>query len=363
MSDVVEMEQNMVAHPTGTPVGAAPAQRPWQGVEWSRFVLVGVFVVVFILFASLLGKEFTSSTNIANMLSSQAPLVVVVMALMCPLISNELDLSVAANAGLSQMLVGILTEQDHLGVGMMVIVVLGTGAVIGAINGALALSGLDVIIVTLGMSTILTGVEYWISQDNIVANLPNSLEQYVLNVRFLDVPMEFYYALAICAAMWWLVEHTPFGLRLLFVGRSLDVARYVGIKVNPIRFVSLVIAGVLASGAGILYAGNIGSSNPSAGPELLLPAFACSFLGATCFRMGRINPRGAIVAVYMLVMLSTGAQMLGAPSYVEDLVYGIALIVALMLTRLSLKHFARLAMKRPFGWLRRSNTQEPTVGQ
>lgn len=119
-----------------------------------------------------------------------------------------------------------------------------------------------------------------------------------MGIRFLGVPLGFYYALAAAVAMWYVFDYTPYGRRLLFVGRGREVARLNGIAVERVRVGALVTSGVLASAAGILYAGVIGSADPFSGLSYLLPAFAAAFLGATTIQPGRFNPWGTIVAVF-----------------------------------------------------------------
>jgi ribose transport system permease protein len=151
----------------------------------------------------------------------------------------------------------------------------------------------------------------------------------------LGIPLSFYYGLALCVGVWYVLEHRPVGRRLLFVGRGRSVARLSGVRVARIRFGALVASAALAGLAGVLYAGTIGGADPSSGATFLLPAFAAAFLGATSIVPGRFNPWGAFVAVYFLVTGVTGLQLLGADSYVQQLFYGGALILAVALSRVA----------------------------
>jgi ribose transport system permease protein len=126
------------------------------------------------------------------------------------------------------------------------------------------------------------------------------------------------------------------GRRLLVVGRGREVARLSGIRVGAVRWGSLIASAGIAAIAGILYAGTSGAASPTSGLELLLPAFAAAFLGATAISPGRFNAWGTVVAVYFLVTGITGLQLLGAESYIQNLFYGAALIFAV-----TLSHFVR----------------------
>ena len=74
-----------------------------------------------------------------------------------------------------------------------------------------------------------------------------------------------------------------------------------------------------------------------------LPAFAAAFLGATSISPGRFNAPGSVIAVYFLVTGITGLSMLGLSTYVQNLFYGGALIVAVALSQLVRGREERLA--------------------
>ena len=66
----------------------------------------------------------------------------------------------------------------------------------------------------------------------------------------------------------------------------------------------------------------------------LLPAFSAAFLGATAIQPGRFNPFGAVAAVYFLATGITGLQQLGVDTFVQQLFYGGALVLAVALSQL-----------------------------
>ena len=95
---------------------------------------------------------------------------------------------------------------------------------------------------------------------------------------------------------------------------------------------AFMTSGFVAGVAGVLYASRLGTGDPSLGPDLLLPAYAGSFLGATAFRPGRFNIPGTIVAVYLLAMATAGLQIYGVPSWSTPVFNGLALAVAVGLS-------------------------------
>jgi ribose transport system permease protein len=227
-------------------------------------------------------------------------------------------------------------------VGLTVLVALAAGLLVGAVNGFVTVVfGIESLIVTLGMGTFVAGVTLWISNSNTVSGISQDLVNPIVVWRFLGVPVEFYYALGVALILGYIMEFVPAGRRLLMVGRGREVARLSGMHVNRIRFLAFVCSGGIGAVGGVLFAGTSGAADPSSATVLLLPAFAAAFLGATAIFPGRFNVPGTLIAVYFLVTGITGLQLLGAQTYVQNLFYGAALVLAVVLSKLARQHRLR----------------------
>jgi ribose transport system permease protein len=157
------------------------------------------------------------------------------------------------------------------------------------------------------------------------------------------------YALAFAVAIWYLLEHTATGRRLYATGFNPDAARLAGVKIERLRFMSLVASGGLAGVTGIVLASTIQSGSPSAGTPYLLPAFAAAFLGATQLKHGRFNAWGTIIAVLLLGTGTTGLGLASAPQWAANMFVGVVLIAALAVTGLQRR---ATAGTRRFAWAR-----------
>lgn len=301
-----------------------------------RLALLAAWVLVIVIFGLLTPSTFLTAANFSNIFGSQAVLAILTLSLIAPLTAGDYDLSVGANLTLSAMVVAILNVNHHVPVVLAILVAVAIGVLVGLFNGVVAiLFRIDALIVTLGSGTLLSGIVLWISQANTISGISTDLVNAVVVHRLFGISLEFYYAVAVCVLLWYLFEYTPIGRRLLFVGRGRNVARLSGIPVARVRIGALVSSGLLSAVAGVVYAGTTGSADPSSGTALLLPAFAAIFLGSTCIQPGRFNPWGSMIAVYFLITGITGLQLLGAQSFVQDLFYGGALIVAVVLGQLA----------------------------
>lgn len=301
-----------------------------------RYLVLIAWAALVLIFGALEPSTFLTTNNWATIFGSQAVLVIVSLGLIVPLIAGDYDLSVGGVLTLSTMIIGVVNSEHHVGIGWAILLALAVGCGIGALNAAFILIfGIDPFIVTLGIGTVALGITLNISQSQTIAGISASLVNAVVVNRLFGIPLEFYYGLGLCVAIWYLLRFTAIGPRLLAVGRGRDVARLSGINVARIRFGALVTSGFFAAGAGVVYAGTTGSADPTSGATYLLPAFAAAFLGATTIVPGRFNVWGTVVSAYFLITGITGLTLLGYGSYVQDIFYGGALVIAVALSQVA----------------------------
>ncbi len=299
-----------------------------------RYALLAAWGVTCVIFGILRPDTFLTTSNFTTIFGSQAILVVLTLALLVPLTAGDYDLSVAATMGLSAMTLAILNVNHGWSIWASILAALAVGLLVGLINGALVvLLEIDSLIATLGTSTFIAGVILWVSNSQTISGVSDTLINVVVVDRFLGIPLEFYYGIALGLVMLYVFEFMPVGRRLLFVGRGRDVARLSGIGVSRLRWGAMAVSGLISAFAGVLYAGTLGSADPTSSLSFLLPAFAAAFLGATTILPGRFNPIGSIAAVYFLVTGITGLQLLGVQTFVQQLFYGGALVLAVALSQ------------------------------
>ncbi|MDR3495988.1 MAG: ABC transporter permease [Ancalomicrobiaceae bacterium] len=315
------------------------AQRHERRQLWvdrsERIGLIVAWLVVIAAFGIARPGPFLSWANFSTIFGSQAVLVVLTLGLIIPLTSGDFDLSIAGNLTLSAMTIAVLNVYLKLPISFAILAALGVGCLIGAINAVVVLFfRINSLIVTLGMGTFIHGVTLWISNSNTISGVDFALPTAVIVTRLFGIPLAFYYALLVAALIWYVFTFTSAGQQLLFVGRGREVARLSGIRVDRVRAATFLVSGLLGGLAGVLYTGTTGSADPSSGLSYLLPAFAAAFLGATSITPGRFNPIGSVIAVYFLVTGISGLSILGISTFVQDLFYGGALVVAVALSQI-----------------------------
>jgi ribose transport system permease protein len=202
------------------------------------------------------------------------------------------------------------------------------------VNGLLVVvAGVNTIVVTLGMSTLLEGISLWMSDLNTVTGIPASFGKIAL-LGVGGLPISFYYGLVLVAGFAYLLAFTPLGRHIRFVGASREVSRLSGVRVNRIRFGSFVAAGALSGVGAVIAVAALGGYNPTSSDSYLLPVFAAVFLGTAIIEPGRFNPIGTLIGIYFLETGILGLQLLGLQAWVSPVFYGGVLVIAVTISTL-----------------------------
>lgn len=320
----------------------------FSAFSFTRVSGLYVWAALIILFALWVPDTFMTGTTWKNIVSSQAVTAMLTLGLLLPLAAGVYDLSIGSMLGLAAVLSAYLVNHGF-STGMAILVVLAVGICVGLINAALVV-GLKInsFIATLGVGTVLTAMIGAISGNQQIIGLPKAFQD-IGGAELLGLPIPVFYLLVLAIIGWYLMERAPFGRYLFAIGNGREAARLAGVRTNLHAAIALVLCATTAAIAGVVLTGKLGAASPDLGPAYLLPAYAAAFLGATQITGGRVNVIGALIATYLLQTGITGLQLAGADFWVADLFNGVALLLALVLSRFQ---------RRVRLWKRRSDDAE-----
>ena len=299
----------------------------------SRFAVIGVWLLLGLLYAILIPSTFLTAGTFQTIFGSQQALIFLTAALLCTIIVGEfVDMSVASNYGFAAVMVAALNVDLHWNIWISAIAAVLCSGVIGVINGWLVVRvGVNTIVVTLGMGTLILGVS--LLQENLqpISGLPADFSQIAL-LPFLGLPIGFYEGLVLMLVFAYVMWFTPLGRNMRFVGANREVSRLAGIRVNGIRMGSFVAAGLIAGLGGVISAAATGGFDAASSQQELLPIFAATFLGTAILEPGKFNPLGTLLAVFFLETGILGLELLGAAEWISDVFYGGVLVVAVTIS-------------------------------
>jgi len=321
---------------------AARAHGARQLVGWlARYGTFSSLLIMIIAFASLSPGSFFTVSNLVNVVNQASLTAIISAGLTLPLIVGEFDLSIGYLASLAGVLVTGLMVNQHLPVAVAIVTVLLVGALVGFVNGVLVTkAGVNAVIATLGVGTLLIGFNYGYSAGIPVSvGVPRAFLAIAFG-RTAGIPNDILFMLIVLAVLWVVLNRTDVGQMIQAVGGNIEASRLSGIRVDRVKIGAFMIASVCAAFTGILLASLIGSGSTTAGDSYLLDAFGAVFLGSVTLRDGEFHVLGTLVGVLIIGVAYNGLAIFGAPAFDQYVVKGLILIAAVALSTVA-RRFAR----------------------
>jgi ribose transport system permease protein len=299
---------------------------------------VYVLVLVIVIFAIWIPSTFLRYSTFATILNQNAVIGIVALSLIVPLAAGVFDLSVGYTVSAVSVLVAWCLGNTGMSPAEVILVGIGLGAAIGVGNAVVVvIFQIDSFIATLATGSLLQALAIMISGDNQLSQGVNASFTQIARINFHNITLPVFYLLGIGLVLWFILEHRPVGRQAYAVGYGMEAARLTGVRIQRLRFTSLVVSGTLSGLGGIVVTATVGGGDPTIGPPYLIPAFAAAFLGATQFKQGRFNAWGTILAILLLGTAYEGLALAGVPIWAPYVVTGVVLIGAMSTGRLALK--------------------------
>ncbi|WP_300679612.1 ABC transporter permease [Nocardioides sp.] len=320
--------------PRRTPRPSGPGRMPhWAGFLLSRYALVGVWALMAAYFWVRVPELFGTHAAFSSIFGSQQVQVFLAMSVLVTSVAGEIDLSVASVMGLTAAAIPVLATQHGVPLPLACAIALGMAVLAGLVNAFfVVIMNVSSFVVTLGMGTFLIGVAQAMSHTQVVSVQSEGLAKLSIHQVF-GMPISFYYGIALALLIAYVIAWTPFGRAVVFVGANREVARLAGIRVNAIRFASYILGALLAGLAGLILVATVGGFDSSTSMNFLLPALAAVFLGTAVIQPGAFNAIGTLVAIYFLQTGIFGLQLLGYSGWIQNVFYGMGLVVAVALAK------------------------------
>lgn len=306
----------------------------FQKLNWRQYIVYIAFVGVLIYFSATLADDgFLSTNNLLNIVRQTAMISIMGVAMTFVISTGEIDLSVGSIAALSS-LTSAMALDSGFGILGAIIVGMGTGLVIGAINGLLVTKVvIPSFLVTLGMMGAVKGIAMWITNT---APVPIINENFVFIFGSGDIgsiPVLLVWTLVIAVIGHILLRKTTFGRRTLAVGGNESAARFSGVNVGRTKLYVLMGTGLLAGLAGMLYAGRMHSGRYTFGEGDELSVIAAVILGGTSLFGGVGTVIGTVIGSLMIGTINNGLIIMGLDVSQQMIVKGIIIILAVAFGR------------------------------
>lgn len=289
-----------------------------------------------ILLLIALGTVFSSQSdrfltpgNFAIILQQTVVLLVVALGMTFVIIAGSIDLSVGSIVALSALTAASLSSQ--MGIAAIIPAAL-VGTLAGLLNGLIFAKGkVPSFMVTLGTLVAYRGIVLFFMRGAPV-EITNRDFLFTFGGRTQGIPNAAIIAAVLVIIAFIILNYTVFGRHVRAVGGGERVAVLTGIKVAQVKILMFTLLGLLCGIAGTLQGARVFAATAQLGVGLELDVIAAVVVGGTPLTGGVGSIQGTILGALITVILSNGMNMIGVDPYLQNIVQGIVLVLAVFIT-------------------------------
>jgi len=307
-------------------------------IQWDKYMVYFIFVGVFIVFAIVLGnKGFLNVNNLVNILRQTAVISIIAVAGTFVMAAGQIDLTVGAIAAMTAMIVSLILENTN-SIILAIVVGVGFGAVIGAVNGLLVTKfGLPAFLATMGMMQMIRGSAMWIT-DTAAVPISNTTFCNIFGIGNVGpVPVLVIWTILFYIVGIILFNRTPFGRHILATGGNEVSAGYSGIDTVKVKMAAFIMSGAFAAFGGILYAGRLQAGRYSYGDGDEMSVIAAVVIGGTSMAGGTGSVIGALFGSILMGMINNALILANLSSAQQTVVKGAIIVLSVAVSNLAQK--------------------------
>lgn len=303
------------------------------GLPWRALASPLLFVAMIVIF-TVLRPGYLTAISIKSVLVQTSFLGIISIGLTLVMMTGGVDMSNGYAAGLGAIGGMWFVVNNHMSIGMGLLIAVWLVLLIGTING-LCVSRLGVapFVATLGTMFLGMGLQNWLDEggQQISYGLPEAyvfLGQGSVGI----VPMPVLIFLIIFVIFFFITELTPVGRYLRGSGLNQFTSRLSGVKVSFYVFISYVLSSLLAGVLGYILGASQKYISSGLGNTYQMDSLLTVLLGKTLTN-GKITVWSTAFGALFLCAFQNGLSMLGMPVTTLAISKGLLLIALLLFSR------------------------------
>ena len=333
--------------------------------EWAQLALRGrafIALIVLVVFFAIIEDAFLTGANIEILIKQTALNGILAIGMTFVILTGGIDLSVGSIVGFTGIVAGLLINEGlqvadwvifpHTW--MVLVLSLAAGTFLGAISGFIITRfNVAPFIATLGMLLVARGLAGLINGGKTFPNLVGKEELGNTGFRELGtgeflglVPWAIVILAIFAVVAWFVTTRTPFGRAVYAVGGNERSAELSGVRVNRTKMAVYMISGFCAATVGLIIASQLVAAHPATGQYFELYAIAAVVLGGTSLAGGRGTIVGTIIGALVIGTLNNGLTLMGISSFLELIITGTVIVLALIIDQLQQRAERRLALQQ-----------------
>lgn len=295
---------------------------------------IAALIVLITCISPLLSSVFLAGDNLLNLLRQTAYTAIAAMGMYFVILIGGIDLSIGATIQVVGMVSIMMLTNGYSTVTTIVCVLL-IGLVIGLVNGVLVTFGkLQPFVVTLVTKSIMDGIVL-VTTDG--ASISGKVSESFVNIGtgYIGIfPVPVVITMIVFVITLILMSRTTYGRRLFVTGSNKVASYNSGTNVRLIQISAYILCALLATISGILTVARIGAFQPSTthggATGMELNAIAAAVIGGASLSGGKGSVVGALFGALLYGVLSNLFPLIGVNSYLQQLIQGVIIIVAVI---------------------------------
>lgn len=297
---------------------------------------IGLALFLEVLVLSVATPHFLTADNLLNV-SLQASITAIIAAGMTfVILTGGIDLSVGsvvAFAGIASTGALKAAAGSPWALPLAILAGLAVGALSGGAAGWLVTRfSVAPFVATLALMTIWRGLSFVVTEGRPIWDLPVGFAALGAE-RVAGLPIPSLVMLAVFGVSHFVLRETTFGRYVVATGGNPEAARLAGVRTAGVVGSVYVLCGLLSAAAGILLASRMNSGQPNAGLMYELDVIAAVVVGGTSLSGGRGSVAGTFLGTMLIAILRNGLNLLDVNSYVQQVVVGVVILLAVLLDR------------------------------
>ena len=295
-----------------------------------RYSVTIILLCICLAFA-LGSSDFFTTSNLLNVALQTSIIAIVAIGMTFTILTAGIDLSVGSVMALSGAIAAGLNVRQELDPFVAIGIALLIGMLIGAINGLMIIKGgIPPFVATLAMLAIARGLTLVYTQGRPIAGLDERFI-YLGTGQIMGIPVPVFIMVVVAIIAHIVTRYTPFGLHVYATGGNEEPTRLAGVSPDRIKLAVYIISGFTAALGGVLLAARLWSAQPNAAVGWELDAIAAPVIGGTSLFGGVGTIGGTVVGAFIIGVLSNGLNLMGVPSYYQQVIKGVVFILAVSL--------------------------------
>ena len=291
--------------------------------------------LVYLLFVFVAPHSFSSAGNLQTILRQSTIVGIAALGMTLVIISGGIDLSVGSTIALTTVIIAWLLDRTTAGPLAAALGGILTAAFVGWVIGMLVTT-LRIVpfIVTLGMMLLVRGVAKGVAAEQKIDAPLSWLNDLLAAGRAWEWPVGVWMMLVLALAVAATLRYTRFGRHVFAVGSNQQTARLCGVRVERVKVLVYTISGALAGVAGLMQFSRLTVGDPTVAVGRELDVIAAVVIGGGSLSGGEGTILGSIIGALIMTVIRNGCSQMGLPNWVQEIVTGIIIVLAVGLDRL-----------------------------